>query len=193
MESIIGIDLSGASKNPTGIALLQGKMVQAKLSHFDGEILEDIEINNPVLVAIDAPLSFPQCGFTRKADRDMSRNGYRVLPPNFPHMRELTRRAVKLNKQIQERGYRTIEVHPTSSRKALQMPLKEWRAIQETLKALGLKGDIENRLLVTHEIDAVTAALTAKLHLKGQTQLVGDEQEGYIIVPKKKDWRILTI
>jgi predicted RNase H-like nuclease len=46
--------------------------------------------------------------------------------------------------------------------------------------------------LAAHEIDAVTAALTATLHLKKQTEPIGDEEEGYIIVPKKLDWRTLT-
>lgn len=193
MENIIGIDLSGISKNPTGIALLQDNQVKAELTYLDSEILEIIEKNQPIIVAIDAPLSFPLSKYTRKADRDMPRNGYRVFPPNFPHMRELTKRAVRLNSLIHEMKYRTIEVHPTSSRKALQMPPKEWSTIQEILKTLGLKGDLEERALVTHEIDAITAALTAKLHLKKQTELIGDEQEGHIIVPKKMDWRTLTL
>jgi predicted RNase H-like nuclease len=43
-----------------------------------------------------------------------------------------------------------------------------------------------------HEIDAVTATLTAVLHLKRQTERVGDEEKGYITVPKKRDWRPLA-
>jgi predicted nuclease with RNAse H fold len=46
--------------------------------------------------------------------------------------------------------------------------------------------------LATHEIDAVTAALTAVLHLESQTEQVGDEEKGYIAVPKKRDWRTLA-
>ena len=52
---------------------------------------------------------------------------------------------------------------------------------------------LETRPLATHEIDAVTAAaLTAVLHLKSQTERVGDEEKGYIMVPKKRDWRTLA-
>jgi predicted nuclease with RNAse H fold len=72
------------------------------------------------------------------------------------------------------------------------MPLKDWKAIQETLKTLGLKGELETPPLATHEIDAVTAALTAVLHLKSQTEQVGDDEKGYITVPKKRDWRTLA-
>jgi predicted nuclease with RNAse H fold len=97
-----------------------------------------------------------------------------------------------LNRLIEEKRYKTIEVHPTSTRKALQMPLKEWKAIQEILKTLRLKEEIETRPLVAHEIDAITAALTAVLHLKSQTERVGDDEKGYITVSKKRDWRTLV-
>jgi predicted nuclease with RNAse H fold len=59
-------------------------------------------------------------------------------------------------------------------------------------KNLGLKGELETRPLATHEIDAVTAALTAVLNLKSQTEQVGDDEKGYITVPKKRDWRTLV-
>lgn len=105
-------------------------------------------------------------------------------------MKTLTLRAIKLNKLIEENKYRTIEVHPTSTRKVLQMPLKDWKTIQENLKTLGLKGELEKRPLATHEIDAVTAALTATLHLAKQTEQVGGEK-ACIILPRKMNWRTL--
>jgi len=49
------------------------------------------------------------------------------------------------------------------------------------------------RTLTPHEIDAVIAALTAYLHMRNQTEALGDEEEGYIIIPKKQDWRTLQI
>ncbi len=187
----IGIDLAGLSKNPTGLALLKDKAVETSLIYTDKEILETITKNAPLLIAIDAPLSLPKKGEAfRRADREMIKKGYRVFPPTFPAMKTLTQRAVKLNRQIEENKYKTIEVHPTSTRKALQMPLKDWKTIQETLKTLGLKGELETRPLATHEIDAVTAALTAALHLQQQTEQVGDAT-ACIIVAKKRNWRTL--
>ncbi len=191
-KCVIGIDLAGTSKNPTGWALLKGKTVETCLFYTDSEILENTVRNAPALVAIDAPLSLPKKGeFLRKADREMIKKGYRVFSPNLPAMKKLTLRAIRLNKLIEEKKYKTIEVHPTSTRKALQMSLKDWKAIQEILKTLGLKGEVETRPLATHEIDAVTAALTAVLHLKRQTERIGDNEKGQIIVPKKRDWRTL--
>jgi predicted nuclease with RNAse H fold len=188
----IGIDLAGLSRNPTGWALLKGNAVKTALVYTDSEILETIVKNHPALIAIDAPLSLPKkTAFFRKADREMIRKGYRVFPLNLPAMKKLALRAIRLNRLIEEKRYKTIEVHPTSTRKALQMPLKDWKAIQEVLKTLGLKGELETRPLATHEIDAVTAALTAVLHLKSQTERLGGDEEGYIIVPKERDWRNL--
>ena len=191
-KCVIGIDLAASSRNPSGWALLKGNAVETSLVYTDSEILENIVRNKPALIAIDALLSLPEKGEVfRKAEREMIRKGYRVFPPNLPAMKKLALRAIRLNRLTEKKRYKTIEVHPTSTRKALQMPLKDWKAIQEALKTLGLKGELETRLLATHEIDAVTAALTAVLHLKSQTERVGDEEKGYIMVPKKRDWRTL--
>jgi len=119
--------------------------------------------------------------------------GYRVFPPGLPAMKKLTARAIKLNTLIGQKGYKTIEVHPTSTRKALNMPLKDWQKIQTILESMGLEGDFKVRALKSHEIDAVTAALTAYLYIKNQTEAIGNEEEGYIIVPKKQDWRAFQI
>jgi predicted nuclease with RNAse H fold len=192
-KCVIGIDLAASSRNPSGWALLKGNTVKTSLVYTDSEILENIVRNHPALIAIDAPLSLPEKGaFFRKADREMIRKGYKVFPPNLPAMKKLALRAIRLNRLIEKKRYKTIEVHPTSTRKALQMPLKDWKAIQEVLKTLGLKGELETRSLATHEIDAVTAALTAVLHLKSQTERVGDEKKGHITVPKKRDWRTIA-
>jgi hypothetical protein len=53
-----------------------------------------------------------------------------------------------------------------------------------------LKGEIEKHPLATHEIDAITAALTAALSLKSQTEQIGDKEKG-VIVPTKGDWMAL--
>ncbi|MDI6805493.1 MAG: DUF429 domain-containing protein [Candidatus Bathyarchaeia archaeon] len=190
---IIGIDLAGSSKNPTGWALWKNGGVKTKLVYTNKEILKETLINKPSIIAIDAPLNLPKKGILRKADRKMIEIGYRVFPPVLPAMKKLTLRAIKINKLIAEKGYKTVEVHPTSTRKALNMPPKDWGKIQAILKSIGLKGDVQTRALTSHEIDAITAALTAYLHVNNQTETLGDEKEGYIIIPKKMDWRNLKI
>jgi len=190
---MIGIDLAGKSQNPTGWALWENKSVQTCLLYTDTEILAGVARSQSAIIAVDAPLSFPKQGILRTADRKMIRKGYRVFPPSLPAMRKLTMRAIRLNKLISESHYRIIEVHPTSTRKALNMPLKDWRKIQTILAQIGLGESLTRLVLTSHEIDAATAALTAYLHMQGLTERIGDRKEGYIIVPKKQDWRNLQI
>ena len=190
---IMGIDPAGKPQNPTGCAIWKDGTVKTSLIYTDNEILENIARSKPAIIAIDAPFSFPKRGILRKADKEMIRRGYRVFPPSIKAMRKLTARTIKLNKLIAEKGYKIIEVHPTSTRKALNIPAKEWKEIQKILKSIRLEGDFKARTLTPHEIDAITAALTAYLHMQKQTEALGDKEEGYIIIPRKQDWRTLQI
>ena len=73
------------------------------------------------------------------------------------------------------------------------MPLKEWDQIQAIFTKMGLKGDIEMRALTQHEIDAVTAALTPYLLMHNEAVSIGDKEEGYIVVPKRRVWSCISI
>lgn len=186
MENYVGIDLAGDPKNPTGWAFLHERLVTVKELFSDEEILREtfnIELD---VVAIDAPLTLPKKGATRKADRNMHSHGYHVLPPLFPAMKMLTCRGIALAKKLQEKRIEVIEVHPTSTRKALSMPIKDWEEIQKIFTKMNLK--IQEKVLTSHQLDAITSALTAYLHAKGEEERIGDEEEGYIIVPTKKSW-----
>jgi len=190
---IIGIDLAGKEENPTGLAIWRNKSVETCLIYTDNEILEKVKHAKPKIVAIDAPLKLPKSGIFRKADKELIRKGYCVFPPGLPAMKTLTLRAVRLNRLIMKAGIQTIEVHPTSTRKALGMPTKDWETIQDILKRIGLAGSLSQRLLTPHELDAVTAALTGYLYMKGLTETLGDHEEGLIVVPIKRDWRELKL
>ncbi|MGQ9538224.1 MAG: DUF429 domain-containing protein [Candidatus Bathycorpusculaceae bacterium] len=186
---IIGIDLAGKEKNPSGFAIWEDAQVETCLIYTDNEILEAVLRAKPTIVAIDAPLKLPRRGLLRKTDEMLIGKGYRVFPPGLPTMKTLTLRAIRLNKLITKKGLETIEIHPKSARKALNMPTKDWETIQEIFKGMGLGGTLEKRRLTSHELDAVTAAITGYLHTQGLTEALGDEKEGYVIVPKKLDWR----
>lgn len=190
---IIGIDLAGVEKNPTGWALWKNKVISTCHLYENHEILEHLTKFEPTLITIDAPLSLPKKGTMRKADREMYRHGYPVFPPRLPAMEKLTLRAIKITQQIKREKLHIIEVHPTSTRKALKIPTKDWKKIQNIFIHIGLKGDLETRVLTSHEIDAVTAALTGYLYLQKKTELIGDEEEGYTVVPTKGDWRRLKL
>ena len=129
----------------------------------------------------------------RPVNKEMHKQGYPVFPPIFPAMGKLTLRTIEITKKIIKEGFDIIEVHPASTRKALKMPTKNWQKIQKIFTSRGLEGDLKTRTLTPHETDAVTAALTGHLHLQGKTELIGDNKEGYIVVPIKSDWRKLQI
>jgi len=191
---IAGVDLAATPLNPAGWATLKGRVVSTCHLFSDKEIVSRIIKCKPTLIAVDAPLSLPKNkNFTRKADREMQKRGYPVFPPRFRTMEKLTVRAIKLTQRVRSEGLSVIEVHPASTRKALRMPTKEWRQIQEIFVGMGFVGDIKARILTSHEIDAVTAALTGYLHLKQKTELLGDRIEGYIVVPIESDWRLLKL
>jgi len=190
---VIGIDLSAVPKNPTGWALWKNKVISIGHLYKNEEILKHLTNFEPTLVAIDAPLSLPKKGAMRKADREMYRLGYPVFPPRFPAMEKLTLRAMKITQEITKDDLDVIEVHPTSTRKALKMPAKDWKKIQNIFARMGLEGDLKTRALTPHEIDAATAALTGYLYLQGKIELIGNEEEGYIVVPTKSDWRRLRL
>jgi len=190
---IIGIDLAGKEENPTGLAILRNKTVETCLIYTNKEILGKVVQTNPKIVAIDAPLKLPKSGIFRNADKILIKKGYRVFPPGLPAMKKLTLRAIELNKLITERSIQTIEVHPTSTRKALGMPTKDWKTIQNILKCMGLEGSLDQYTLTPHEIDAITAALTGYLHIEELTEVVGDCEEGYIVVPIKQNWRRIRL
>ena len=185
---LVGIDLAGRPERPSDWALLGGRRVTVKELYADDEILFETLGAKPALVAIDAPLTLPERGALRRADREMQRRGYPVLPPLFPAMKELTLRAIRLTEALLREQVRVIEVHPTSSRKALQMPLKDWRRIQEIFVEIELGDDWEKRALSPHELDAVTAVITAHLYIKGKTEVIGEQKEGIIIVPLSVHW-----
>jgi len=190
---IVGIDLAGIHTNPTGWALWKNKTISVCHIYRNNEIINDSTIQQPTLIAIDAPLSLPTKGMTRKADKQMHERGYPVLPPRFPAMEKLTLRAIEISQKIMKNGFNIIEVHPASTRKALKMPIKDWNRVQKIFLNMGLEGDIEKRPLSPHELDAVTAALTAHLHLNRKTQFIGNAKEGYITVPLESDWRNIQL
>lgn len=190
---IVGIDLAGKATNPTGWAMLRNKTISTCHLNHDEEILKRSINCDPKIIAVDAPLSMPKKAIMRKADKEMHKRGYPVFPPRFPAMEKLTLRAIRIVRELTRRRFKVIEVHPTSTRKALKMPTKDWKKIQTIFLRIGLEGDLKTRVLTPHEIDAVTAALTGHLYIQGKTELIGDKKEGYIVVPSESDWRKLQL
>jgi len=179
---VIGLDLAGVPKNPSGFARLSNNEFQTSLIYSDNEILEQCTRSDVKLVAIDAPLSLPQQGKLRQADTLLIKRGFRVFPPTFASMRSLTERGIRLADALRAKDLQVIEIHPRTSGMLLFKTSDRSRWVVK-LKKNGMKLK-ENAS--EHEIDAALAALTGALHLKGKTEEVGEASEGTIIIPRGK-------
>ena len=169
---ILGIDLAGKTKNPTGICILKEWDIILKTIYEDKEILEIANSLKPDVVAIDAPILK---GETKIRKADVMLKKYRALPVTLPGMTTLAMRGTKLAAQL-SKYYQVIEVFPTATMKILGFYHKNYKDIARFLKI-----NVENK----HELDAYICCLTGKMFLEGKTIAVGDHN-GEIIVPKEK-------
>ena len=72
----VGLDLAAIERRPTGFCILMGKRIQTKILYTDTEILDEIVNSNPVMVAIDAPLTLPKGRCCLKDDCTCRGNGH---------------------------------------------------------------------------------------------------------------------
>ena len=185
MKRTVGVDLAGVESRPTGICLLKASLEASFFTAYKtSQILEAVERFKPEIVGVDAPLNLPGEGNLRPCDRMLIHRGIRVLPPTLGGMRKLTLRAIELKEKLEGRGFKTLECFPGAVRILLKLPGKNRpEATLQSLKKLGLKfpGGVKP---TSHEADAVLTALTARLHLEGLAEIVGDPETGQIAIPK---------
>jgi len=179
---VVGVDLAGSSRNKTGFCVLtvdgEKKSVKTSILYSNEELLDAIAALKPDLVAVDAPLVYS--GVNRKCDEMLRQYG--ALPATLPGMETLAKRGVAFARELSRRGIKCIEVYSTATAKILGVYGSKEFKMQKNMISLNLDGDINDRLLVKDELDAVSAALTACLHLMGQTRAVGDDS-GMVVVP----------
>ncbi|GAB4345004.1 MAG: DUF429 domain-containing protein [Candidatus Abyssubacteria bacterium] len=195
--TVLGLDLAGSPRRPTGICLLKGLRASTKIAYSDEEILAaatpDIR-----LVAIDAPLSLPagrcclrdDCACAGKAhfrqcDLDLRGHGIRFFPITLGPMRMLTERGMRLKEELERRGLEVVETYAGGAQDILGMPRqKDPAGLRRALKRYGIRGDVERESITRDELDAVTCALVARLHVKGKHFALGISTEGQIILPR---------
>ncbi len=189
---IVGIDLAGVEKRPTGFCFLEGMKVKTSLLFTDEEIIEEVKKAKPSIVAIDAPLSLPKGRKSieertdihlRECDRELLRRGIKFFPITLGPMRKLTERGIKLKKKLEKEGFRVIEVYPGGAQDVLGIPRKQKgvEKLAKGLERLGIKR-IKKRI-TDHELDAITCAFVGKLFLEGKSETLGDSKGG-IVMPK---------
>lgn len=191
-----GIDLAGVETRPSGFAVLSKSLdARAMILYTNADILRGVSRFKPVVVAIDAPLSLPRGRVSldvrssihlRECDRELLRRDIKFFPVTLGPMRSLTKRGIELKKRLESLRFKVIEVYPGAAQDILGIPRKSLgverlRKGLARLKIRGLK-DVKTH----HELDAVTAALVAKMFHDGDYEAYGDPEEGCIIMPRKK-------
>jgi predicted nuclease with RNAse H fold len=187
---VVGLDLAGVEKRPTGFCVLKGMKAETSLVYSDQEMLKRIEESKPEVIAIDAPLSLP-VGRTsieqrtsvhlRECDKELLRRGIKFFPITLGPMRKLTARGINLRKALENRRFRVIEVYPGGAQDVLGIPRKQQglEGLRAGLKKLGVKG--LNCRMSDHELDAVTCALVGKLWLEGRSVTYGTSEQAIVM------------
>jgi len=182
MKRVIGIDLTGSEKRPSGVAYLRdNSLVWTARIKTDEEIINNVVMSpKPDLISIDSPLSLPEDPnkIYRDCELTLKRRGIGVYWCLLPSMKALTMRGISLAGQIRDRGFEVIESYPGAAQDILGIPRKS-KGIELLAKALGEYG-IKGNLDVSHdELDAITSAIVGHFYLKGEYEALG-----CLILPK---------
>jgi len=208
----LGIDLTCSENKPSACALLNldGSLADLGFKYTNDEIVELANHHGPEVVAIDAPLGFPQgmdcleedhhCQSDwdfkgRLAERRIIELGmsiYVITKRTF--IKPMVYRAIELKEVLQGQLREVIEVYPYGSKVRLfgnRIPRKTTRAglefLQGHLNALiptlnKYRGQLDHDLY-----DALVAAYTAYIYRQGLTEALGIDGEGKIVLPVSID------
>lgn len=187
---VVGVDLAGSPRRPTGICVLRGLKAQTRLAFTDEDILHAIQSARPSIVPIDAPLSLPDGRKTihdrsgehfRDCDRELQKRGIRFFPVTLGPMRLLTERGLALKAKLRKMGYRAVECYPGGAQDVWGIPRQhhDRKGLLRGLQEIGVKGLTSE--MTGDELDAVTAALVGRYFLLGRGEMLGSE--GGIVMP----------
>ncbi|HOE14772.1 MAG TPA: ribonuclease H-like domain-containing protein [Candidatus Saccharicenans sp.] len=194
----VGIDLTGSENKASGICILEEGKAYLKTARTDEEIISAAIAAEPTIISIDSPLSLPrgrcctsdscQCrkyGILRECERILMKRGVPVYPCLIKSMQKLTARGIRLSQIFREKGFKVIESYPGAAQDILRFPRKQ-------LDLEGLKIDLMNmgielcpgeEPIIHDEIDALTSALVGYFYLIEMYEAIGNDEEGYLIIP----------
>jgi len=191
---VVGVDLAGSPRRPTGLCLLRGLRAETHIAFSDDDILRVVRQARPDLVPIDAPLSLPKGRRTihdrsgehfRNCDRELLRRGIRFFPITLGPMRMLTERGLALKKKLRAMGYHAVECYPGAAQDVWGIPRqhRDRQGLLAGLRKLGLRG--LRKTATSDELDAATAALVGRWFLLDQAEMLGDK-DGIVIPAGRK-------
>lgn len=196
--SVVGIDLSGSSKRPTGMCVLSDNTARLSIALTDQEIIQKTVSASPSIVSIDSPLSLPKgrtctrdncrCrrfGIMREIERILKKRGINVYPCLIPSMQGLTKRGMALAKTLRRKRMYVIESYPGAAQDILGFPRKrvDLADLQVDLANTGIVVNSESQPISHHEVDALTSALVGYFYLADMYEAIGNKYEGRLIIP----------
>jgi uncharacterized protein YprB with RNaseH-like and TPR domain/predicted nuclease with RNAse H fold len=195
---VVGIDLRASDVRKSGVALMKGELVETGLVEKDGEIVDLMLKWKPDLISIDSPLSLPkgrdcvsdecECrkfGITRECERILRSRNINVFWCLIQSMQGLTERGMRLAQQLRKLGFDVIESYPGAAQDILGITRKKvsTEELKQGLIDFGLAGLFEHNKITHDELDAITSALVGYFYLSGCFEALGNESEGYLIIP----------
>jgi uncharacterized protein len=196
---VVGLDLAGSERRDTGFCSLDERLnAETSVLHSDQEITERTFSLRPGVVSIDAPLFLPrgrksleQRGppHLRACDRELLRMRIRFFPISLGPMRMLTERGMRLRRSFEGGGLKVIESFPGAVQDILGMPRKQKgiENLRRALMAYGINGDVEKPGISDDELDAISCAMVGKMYVEDDYLAIGDEDEGLMILPRKRE------
>ena len=187
---VVGIDLAGSPKRPTGLCVLRNLTAETRVAFSDDDIIAFVNEAHPALVPIDAPLSLPNGRLTihdrsgehlRECDRALLLRGIRFFPVTLGPMRMLTERGLALKRQLVQLGYKAVECFPGAAQDLWGIPRqhRDRLGLLFGLRKLGVRG--LKKTATSDELDAATAALAGRWFILGQGLMLGGDSG--ILIP----------
>ena len=208
--SVLGVDLRASRKKSSSVAILDSKSHLTELGSFyeDIELMKLVDDLRPDLVAIGAPLNLPSgfccldqscdCRFSvpdrkgRLLELELAKMGISCFYTNKGSIiRELIYRGILLSQNLRDAGYNVIEVYPHATKMLLfgdKVPPKNsavsvsYMIGHLTPLVSGMEKHADD--LDRNSCDAIINAYTGQLHAQSKTDVLGDPEEGILVLPK---------
>ena len=208
--SVLGVDLRASRKKPSSVAILDSHSHLTELGSFyeDIELMKLVDDFRPDLVAIGAPLNLPSgfccldqscdCRFSvpdrkgRLLELELAKMGISCFYTNKGSIiRELIYRGILLSQNLRDAGYNVIEVYPHATKMLLfgdKVPPKNsavsvsYMIGHLTPLVSGMEKHADD--LDRNSCDAIINAYTGQLHAQSNTDVLGDPEEGILVLPK---------
>lgn len=191
---VVGIDLTGSEKRPSGWCFLDGREVVTAALSGDEEIIVRTIKEEPHVISIDSPLSLPEgrltvfdddpgrdkYGIMRQCERVLKKRGVNVYPALLPSMQRLTARGIYLANRFRALGFPVIESYPGAAQDIMGIPRKQkgLEFLEQGLAEFGVSGRFIKEQVSHDELDAITSAVVGVFFWAGQVERLGSDALG---------------